>query len=329
MFLNSRDTIFAPASGSGRAAISIVRISGPQCRAVLEALAPGADFPPRQTVLKTLRHPQSSEPIDRAVVTRFEAPRSFTGEDVVELSVTGGRAVVSAVVEALSLLPGLRLADPGEFSWRAFVNGKLDLSEVDGLADLINAETEGQRRQAQRIAGGALRRECEAIRALLLDAMAAAESQLDFSDIEDADSYTDEVIKKKAQAALDRINSALVGAPMAKRLRDGFVVVIAGLPNAGKSTLMNVLAGRDVAITSPLAGTTRDPIEVFLDLRGYPIILVDTAGVRESVDPIEREGVRRALERAQNADLTLWLDDRPDAVPPLTSESPTPGPNED
>ncbi len=315
MYANSRDTIFALASGLGKSAVALFRISGPGSSAALAALTPGGHFPVRQAVLKTLRHPLTHEPIDRALFTRFKAPTSFTGEDLVELSVTGGRAVISATAQALILVPGLRPAEPGEFAWRAFVNGKIDLSEVEGLADLVDAETEAQRRQAQRISGGALRRECEAIRCMLLNAMALIETQIDFSDVEDAENLTVNSVKQAARSARDRIDRALAGAKAAGRLRNGFVVVIAGPPNVGKSTLMNALAGRDVAITSPHAGTTRDLIEVFLDLRGYPVILVDTAGIRDADDLVEREGVARALRRASHADLTLWLDDQ-DGPPP-------------
>jgi len=307
LFAKDRDTIFAPASGAGRAAIAVFRISGPGCSAAVKALVAGPELPVRHAVVRTLRHPVSLEPIDRALITRFEAPRSFTGEDVVELHVTGGRAVVAALVRALTKVPGLRFADPGEFAWRAFANGKVDLSEVEGLADLVSAETEAQRRQAQRIAGGALRRECEAIRAALIDAMGAVEAQIDFSDMEDVAAWTLETVRQAARGAAARIDRALLGASAAERLREGFVVVIAGPPNVGKSTLMNALAGRDVAITSPFPGTTRDPIEVFLDLRGFPVTLVDTAGIRNSEDPVEREGIMRALKRAEDADLTLWL----------------------
>ena len=309
MFANEHDTIFAPASGAGRAAIAVLRISGPDCAEALAAIAPGAEFPDRRAILRTLRHPHSREPLDRALVTHFHAPRSFTGEEMAEIGVTGGRAVVAALVKALALIPGMRLAEPGEFAWRAFMNGKIDLSEAEGLADLVEAETEAQRRQAQRIAGGALGRECEAIRASLLDAMAAVETQIDFSDVEDSSEFTLRTVKDAARAAIGRIDRALLTADKAQRLRDGFTVVIAGPPNAGKSTLMNALAGRDVAIVSAIPGTTRDLIEVFLDLRGYPVILVDTAGIRESGDPIEREGVARARRRAEAADLTLWLND--------------------
>jgi tRNA modification GTPase len=309
MFANDHDTIFAPASGAGRAAIAVLRLSGPDCSEALKTMAPGAEFPDRRAIMRTLRHPQSQEPLDRALITRFQAPRSFTGEEMVEISVTGGRAVAAACVKALALIPGLRLAEPGEFAWRAFMNGKIDLSEVDGLADLVEAETEAQRRQAQRIAGGALSRECEAIRTSLLQAMAAVETQIDFTDIEDASDFTLDSVRSAARGAIERIDRALATADSAQRLREGFTVVIAGPPNVGKSTLMNALAGRDVAITSPIPGTTRDLIEVFLDLRGYPVILVDTAGIRESKDPIEQEGVARARRRVESADLTLWLND--------------------
>ncbi len=319
MFVNEHDTIFAPASGAGRAAIAVLRISGPDCAAAVAAIAPGPQFPDRRATLRTLRHPHSHEPIDRALVTRFQAPRSFTGEEMAEIGVTGGRAVVAALVKALALMPKLRLAEPGEFAWRAFMNGKIDLSEVEGLADLVEAETEAQRRQAQRIAGGALGRECEAIRAGLVEAMAAVETQIDFSDVEDSADFTLESVSDAARRAMARIDRALATADQAQRLRDGFTVVIAGPPNAGKSTLMNALAGRDVAIVSAIPGTTRDLIEVFLDLRGYPVILVDTAGIRESRDPIELEGVSRARRRAESADLTLWLNEGEGRAPGFSS----------
>ena len=321
MFANERDTIFAPASGVGRAAIAVIRVSGPSVFEALKAVAPGAEFPDRHAVLRTLRHPRSGDLLDRALVTRFAAPRSFTGEEMAELGVTGGRAVIKAILKALALIPGLRPAEPGEFAWRAFSKGKINLCEVEGLADLVEAETEAQRRQAERIAGGALSRECQAIRADLVKAMAIVEAQIDFSDVEDADEITSESVRAAIRAALKRIDRALASAEAGERLREGYNVVIAGPPNVGKSTLMNVLAGREVAITSPFAGTTRDPIEVFLDLRGYPVTLVDTAGVRESADPIEREGVARALRRAENADLTLWLDDGTFDQTPAACES--------
>jgi tRNA modification GTPase len=321
MFVNDHDTIFALASGAGRAAIAVLRLSGPGCSEALRTIAPGTEFPDRRAVLRTLRHPRSREPLDQALITRFQAPRSFTGEEMAEISVTGGRAVTSACVKALALIPGLRVAEPGEFAWRAFMNGKIDLSEVEGLADLVEAETEAQRRQAQNIAGGALSRECAAIRTSLLEAMAAVETQIDFTDVEDASDFTLESVRNAARGAIERIDRALATADAAARLREGFTVVIAGPPNVGKSTLMNALAGREVAIISPIPGTTRDLIEVFLDLRGYPVILVDTAGIRESQDPIEQEGVARARRKAESADLILWLSDggEDQAAPSLRS----------
>lgn len=314
-----RDTIFAPASGGGRAAIAIVRISGPACAKALEALAPGAHFADRAATLRALRDPAGGETLDRALVVRFVAPRSFTGEEMAELHVTGGRAVVADVLRALAKIPGLRPAQPGEFAWRAFENGKLDLSEVEGLADLVEAETAAQRRQALRIAGGALSRESEGVRAKLVEAMAVLEAQIDFSDVEDADALSLDTARALAAEAARRVRDALAGAEAGARLREGFNVVIAGPPNVGKSTLMNALARRDVSIVSAIPGTTRDLVEVPLDLRGYPVTLIDTAGIRETDDPIEREGVARARRRAQEADLTLWLSDaaEPIAPPPL------------
>jgi tRNA modification GTPase len=306
---SSRDTIFAPASGGGRAAIAVIRLSGPACARALEAIAPGAHFPDRVATLRALKDPRDGEHLDRALVVRFLAPRSFTGEEMAELHVTGGRAVVAGIVGALARIPGLRPAEPGEFAWRAFDNGKLDLSEVEGLADLVEAETAAQRRQAQRIADGALSRESEAIRAKLIEAMAVLEAQIDFSDVEDADALSLDAARGLAAEAARRVRSALAGAEAGARLREGFNVVIAGPPNVGKSTLMNALARRDVSIVSAIPGTTRDLVEVALDLRGLPVTLVDTAGIRETDDPIEREGVARARRRAEEADLTLWLSD--------------------
>jgi tRNA modification GTPase len=305
----SRDTIFAPASGAGRAAIAVIRISGPRCAEALTALAPDKAFPDRVATLATLRDPASGETLDRALVVRFVAPRSFTGEEMAELQTTGGRATVAGFIAALARLPGLRPAEAGEFAWRAFENGKLDLSEIEGLADLVDAETEAQRLQALRIAGGALSRDAEAIRALLAEAMELIEAQIDFSDVEDSDELSLDQARVIAAAAAARTLAALTGAAAGARLREGFCVVIAGPPNVGKSTLMNALAKRDVSIVSAIPGTTRDLIEASLDLRGFPVTLVDTAGLRESDDPIEREGVARARRRAERADLTLWLSD--------------------
>jgi tRNA modification GTPase len=312
----SRDTIFAAASGAGRAAIAILRLSGPGCDAALAALAPGDDFADRVATLARLRDPASGETLDRALVLRFVAPRSFTGEDMAELQVTGGRAVIAGLIAALARLPGLRPAEPGEFAWRAFENGKLDLAEVEGLADLVDAETAAQRRQALRVAGGALSRDAEAIRFKLVEAMALIEAQIDFSDVEDADALSLDSARALTAEAAQRTRAALAGAAAAARLREGFCVVIAGPPNVGKSTLMNALARREVSIVSAIPGTTRDLVEAALELRGFPVTLIDTAGLRDSDDPIEREGVARARRRAERADLTLWLSDAGAPVAP-------------
>lgn len=305
-----RDTIYAPATGVGRAAISIIRLSGPACDLALEKLTRGALPAERAATLKTLRDPATDDELDRALVLRFPGPHSFTGENMAELHVTGGRAVLAGVIDALAKIEDLRPAEPGEFALRAFENGKLDLSQVEGLADLVDAQTEAQRRQALRIAGGALTRECEAIRALIVEAMAQVEAQIDFSDQEDVDPAGLDEARRLAGGAAERISRTLASARSGERLRDGFNVVIAGPPNVGKSTLMNAIARRDVSIVSALPGTTRDAIEVHLDLRGYPVNLVDTAGIRETDDPIENEGIARARRRALEADLTLWLTER-------------------
>ena len=310
-----RDTIFAPATGVGRAAVSIIRLSGPACDRVVETLTGASPPAGRAASLRMLRDPLTGEALDRALVIRFGAPRSYTGEDMAELQITGGRAVLAGVLEALSRLEGLRPAEPGEFALRAFENGKLDLSQVEGLADLVDAQTQAQRRQALRIAGGALTREADAIRALLVEAMAGVEAQIDFSDQDDVDPVGLAGVRRLAGAAAERLRIGLTAAQAGERLRDGFNVVIAGPPNVGKSTLMNAIARRDVSIVSATPGTTRDPIEVALELRGYPVNLVDTAGIRPTEDPIESEGVARARRRAGEADLALWLSEGDPAAP--------------
>jgi tRNA modification GTPase len=302
-----RDTIFAPATGVGRAAVSIIRLSGPASDMALAALTSGPLPADRTAGLKTLRHPVTGEELDRGLVIRFPAPHSFTGESMAELHVTGGRAVLAGIIDALALIDGMRPADPGEFALRAFENGKLDLSQVEGLADLVDAQTQAQRRQALRIAGGALTRESEAVRALIVEAMAQVEALIDFSDQEDAGALDLDPVLRLVEAAISRLKQTLTSAQSGERLRDGFNVVIAGPPNVGKSTLMNAIARRDVSIVSATPGTTRDPIEVQLDLRGFPVNLVDTAGIRETEDPVEKEGIARARRRAEEADLTLWL----------------------
>lgn len=316
MSFSPRDsrTIFAPSSGIGRSAVAVVRISGPASAAAITALTGGPPPPPRRATLRTLNEPRTGEELDRGLVLWFPAPHSYTGEDSAELQVTGGRAVVAGILNALSSIEGLRPAEPGEFAWRAFENRKLDLSQVEGLADLVEAQTQAQRRQALRIAGGALSREADAARGMILDAMARIEAALDFSDQEDVGEATLTEARTGAEAAANRLSSHLRQAERGERLREGFNVVIAGPPNVGKSTLLNALARREVAIVSDIPGTTRDSLEVHLELRGLPVTLIDTAGLRDTDDPIEREGVSRARRRAEEADLVLWLhEDGPEA----------------
>ena len=304
-----RRTIYAPASGIGRAAVGVIRISGPTSAATIQALTGCAPPEPRRASLRILRDPSSGERIDRGLILWFPAPHSYTGEDAAELQVTGGRAVLAGVLQALASIEGLRPAEPGEFAWRAFENRKLDLSQVEGLADLVDAQTQAQRRQALRIAGGALSREADAARRMILDAMARIEAALDFSDQEDVGEEILAEARERAEAVAERLSDHLRRGERGERLRDGFNVVIAGRPNVGKSTLLNALAQRDVAIVSDIPGTTRDSLEVHLELRGLPVTLIDTAGLRDTDDPIEQQGVARARRRTAEADLILWLSD--------------------
>jgi tRNA modification GTPase len=303
-----RSTIFALSSGRPPAAIAVVRVCGPNARAVLEKLI-GRVPPPRQAALARVRDPKSGEVIDEALVLWFPAPHSETGEDMAELQLHGGRAIVAAVLEALAAIDGCRIAEPGEFTRRAFENGRLDLTEAEGLADLIAAETQAQRRAAFRQLKGLIGDHAETWRAAIVEALALIEARIDFAD--EADVPEDLVAPALASAQKLRaaIGAALTDSRRGERLRDGLVAAIAGPPNAGKSTLLNRLARREAAIVSPYPGTTRDVIEVHVDLGGYPLTLLDTAGVRASVDPVEEEGVRRAIERAAAADLVLWVVD--------------------
>jgi tRNA modification GTPase len=303
------DTIFALSSGSPPAALAVVRVSGPRADAALEALA-GRLPPPRAAALAVLSW--RGDPLDRALVLRFQGPHSATGEDVAELHLHGGRAVVAAVLEALAAQEGLRPAEPGEFTRRAFENGRIDLAEAEGLADLLEAETQSQRRAALAMAGGALSRKVEAWRQKLLVLAAALEASLDFSDEGEVGEawppgWTGDLqaLASEMQVLLDR--------PPAERLRDGLQVVIAGPPNAGKSSLINALAQREAAITSAVPGTTRDVIEAPTTIAGLPFVLTDTAGLRESADEVESIGVERARDRLASADLVLWLGDPADS----------------
>ncbi len=298
------DTIYAPATGAGRAAVAVIRVSGPRASEAVRDLA-GAVPQPRRAVLRRLTHHEVA--LDDALVIWFEGPASYTGEDSAEFHVHGGRAVVEAVLEALAE-NGLRLAEPGEFTRRAFENGKLDLTQAEGVADLIDAETEAQRRQALGQLGGALSQRYDAWRALLVQALAMLEAAVDFPDEE-----LPEDVAARARPGLEaletEIAAALEDASRGRRVRDGFRIALVGAPNAGKSTLLNALVERDAAIVTSTPGTTRDIIEVPLTLGGYKTLLADTAGLRETEDAIEAEGVRRARAWAAEADLRLWVID--------------------
>ena len=303
-----RATIFAPATAPGRAAVTIVRVSGPQAEGAIVALAGAPPPPPRRATHATFRDPADGAELDRGLLLWFPGPRSYTGEDLAELHLHGGRAVRASMIEALAGLPGLRPAEPGEFTRRAFENGKLDLTGVEAIADLVDAETRAQQRQALRQMEGALGRLIEDWRGRLVTCLAHLEASLDFPDEGLPPDLAGRVageIADLASAIAGRLDDAGVG----ERLREGLSIAILGPPNAGKSSLLNALARRDAAIVSERAGTTRDVIEVHLDLGGFPVCLADTAGLREAGEAIEEEGVRRARARAAGADLKLLLFD--------------------
>jgi tRNA modification GTPase len=311
--MNDHSTIFAPASGFGRAAVAVVRLSGPACAAVLLALA-GPLPPPRRLSLRSLRDPLDGSVLDKALICWMPGPKTFSGEDMAELHLHGGAAVRSGVLRVLSSLPGCRAAEAGAFTRRAVLNGRLDLTEAEGIADLIEAETEAQRRQALRQLDGALGRQVEAWREAGLTCLAAAEASLDFADEGDVDEAAlDAALLGRVAGLRTEIAAALADGRRGERLRDGFTVVLAGAPNVGKSTLLNALSRRDAAIVSDRPGTTRDAIEVRLDLGGLPVLLVDTAGLRETADVVEAEGIARTRQRIAQADLVLLLADTGEA----------------
>jgi len=275
---------------------------------------------PRRAALRNIRHPETAELLDQGLVLWFAGPHSETGEDMAEFHVHGGRAVTLAMLRALGAIPGTRLAEPGEFARRAFENGKIDLTQAEAIADLVDAETEAQARQALRQAGGALARLYEGWRAQLIEAQALSEAAIDFSDEGD--------VSEKATGGARAIVATMAGAlrrhlddnRRGEILREGFHVVIAGPPNVGKSSLLNAIARREAAIVSDEAGTTRDVVEVRLDLSGLPVVLSDTAGIREAEGKVEREGIRRTIARAEAADLVLWMMDATDPQPELPSD---------
>ena len=301
-----RDTIFALSSGRPPAAVAVIRVSGPRAGAALETLI-GRVPAPRRASLARVRDPATGDVIDEGLALWFPGPNSETGEDIVELQVHGGRAVIAAVLAALGRIAGLRPAEAGEFTRRAFESGRMDLTAVEGLADLVAAETEAQRRQAFLQLKGLLGDRAETWRQRLIEALALVEAGIDFSEEEDVPQDLLARALALIRPLAEEISQAGLG--QGERLREGLRVAIAGPPNAGKSTLFNRLARREAAIVSPFPGTTRDVLEIHLDLGGYPVTVLDTAGIRETSDPIEREGVRRASEQSAGADLVLWVID--------------------
>ena len=307
-------TIFALSSGRPPSAISVVRVSGSQASALLRSLA--GRLPAPRIATRALLRDASQQPIDDALVLWFPGPASATGEDIAEFHVHGGRAVLAALFAEFTAVVDVRPAEPGEFTRRAFENGKLDLTEAEALDDLIHADTDRQRRQALRQLRGLLGDKARDWRNQIIQASALIEAGIDFSDEGDVPAELIEPALAKVKALLSEIEGLFAAQGRSERLRDGLVVAIAGPPNVGKSTLINQLARREVAIVSPHAGTTRDIIEVQLDLDGYPVTLIDTAGIRDANDPVEQEGVRRAQARAAEADLVLWLSDPEHDTPP-------------
>lgn len=298
------DTIFALATAQGKSGVSIVRVSGPLAFQIAETLS-GIRPQPRVATLRVLKDAEGGF-LDQAVLLGFQAPASFTGEDVVEFHLHGSIAVTRSMMSVLSVMDGVRIAEPGEFTRRALENGQLDIAQVEGLADLIESETESQRKQALRTLSGDLGKRAAIWRADLIRAAALLEATIDFADEDVPVDVTPEVTELLTKT-LSTLKSEVKGVAIAERIRTGFVVAIVGAPNVGKSTLLNALAGREAAITSEIAGTTRDVIEVQMDIKGIPVTVVDTAGVRETEDIVESLGIERALQRAADSDISVFL----------------------
>ncbi|MFA7441025.1 MAG: tRNA uridine-5-carboxymethylaminomethyl(34) synthesis GTPase MnmE [Sphingomonadaceae bacterium] len=301
------DTIYALSSGQVPAGVAVIRLSGPGAFPALSTITNRQELPPPRTaMLRSIYKNAAQQVIDRALIIIFPGPRSFTGEDVVEIHCHGSPAVVIAVQQLLGSLDGLRPAEPGEFTRRAFETGRIDLTQAEALSDLLAAETEAQRDQAISNAGGRLREQADTWRERIIALMADVEADLDFSDEGDVETARD---RPDLDDLVREIEQALASAPIGERIRSGLTIAIIGPPNSGKSSLVNILSRRDVAIVTPHAGTTRDIIEVRLDLGGIPATLLDTAGLRETSDPIEREGIARGRARAAEADLILDMGD--------------------
>ncbi|VDI81768.1 tRNA modification GTPase [Mytilus galloprovincialis] len=311
----SKDTIFSLSSGHGKCGVAVIRVSGTKSSVVLKNLGRFKELPrPRYAVLRTLYDQTENIPIDHGLVLWFPAPRSFTGEDCVEFQIHGGPAVVAAMASNLCKIPGIRQAEAGEFTKRAFLNNKLDLTEIEGLGDLIHAETEAQRRQALRQMEGNLGKLYERWRSRIIKMMANVEAFIDFSEDENIEEDIINHVNKEVNDILLEIENHLHDNRRGERLRSGVRVTILGEPNVGKSSLLNLIAQRPAAIVSDVAGTTRDIVESAVNIGGYPVLLSDTAGLRESRDVIEKEGVRRALDRAKNSDLKVIMVSAKDIV---------------
>lgn len=309
------DTIAALATGAGRAGVAIVRASGPHAGACIDALTQTPRPAPHRAALRAIAHPQTREQIDEGLVLFMPAPASFTGEDVAEFHVHGGHAIIAALIDALTSLPNVRIAEPGEFTRRAFEHGKLDLTQAEAIADLVDAETEGQRKQALRQYRGELQNRIEQWRSALIAIMALCEAEIDFPD-ENLPDQLAQTARLQIAALAAELASFLEDAHRGERVREGYRIAIIGAPNAGKSSLLNALAQREAAIVSDIPGTTRDIVEVRLILAGFSVWIADTAGLREAGDAIEAEGIRRALERARDADLRIAvMDSRAPEIP--------------
>lgn len=306
------DTVFALATAPGRSGVAVVRVSGRGVRGIMQVVC-GAELKNRRASHRVLKDADGGV-IDDSLCIFFEGPHSFTGEDVLEFQVHGSIAVVDRLLAVLGKLENCRLAEPGEFTRRALMNGKMDLIEVEGLSDLIEAETELQRVQARRSASGDLRAFVERVRDHIIHAAALLEASIDFADEDVPEDVSDEV-KLLLNGVVQDIAEQVAGFHAAERVREGFEIAIVGEPNIGKSTLLNRLAGRDAAITSSVAGTTRDVVEVRMNLKGIPVTFLDTAGLRLTEDPVESIGVQRALKRAENADIRLALTGPDDSLP--------------
>jgi len=307
------DTIFALSTSIGKSAVAVVRISGPKSEEILRLICKRPAFFERQAVYTEILD-QMGRLIDKGIVLFFRAPRSFTGEDMIEFQITGGNAIKGALLKTLSDIPETRPAEAGEFARRAFENGKIDLVQVEGLAAIVDSETVAQVRHSALMAFGKVSQQCEQARSELLEAASLIEGMLDFSDVEDPNDTSIQSVRAALERAKITLDSLTRKGRVTERLREGFAVAIVGAPNAGKSTLINHILQREAVIVSEFPGTTRDYLEFFVELNGFPVVFIDTAGFRAAEDPIERIGIERSRDRIRAVDLIVWLADNPHAA---------------